>query len=308
MPLMPTRRDLVQAAALGIAAAPISAGQVRAMTSDGAALLARRLLLRDPDRSSVRLSPDGRSIAWREPRDGVLNLVVAPIEELARSRQITHFKDRPVSGYFVWASNNKYIVFFDTAGDQNYRAYSVDLDTGVEKPLTPAGGVRAYLQQRSARFPSEMLFGINARDRKLYDIVRINIATGESQPIFQNPGFRPIYTAADFTVRFGRRGLLGGAEEIQRWEPDGTWSSFVKIPADDVLTKGSTGSARTADPSSSSTREGAIPRRSRRSILRRARAACWPKTPRLISSWRPMIPSRTGLMLPCRLPPASAGT
>ncbi|SEB90114.1 Dipeptidyl aminopeptidase/acylaminoacyl peptidase [Rhizobiales bacterium GAS188] len=236
MPLMPTRRDLVQAAALGIAAAPISAGQVRAMTSDGAALLARRLLLRDPDRSSVRLSPDGRSIAWREPRDGVLNLVVAPIEELARSRQITHFKDRPVSGYFVWASNNKYIVFFDTAGDQNYRAYSVDLDTGVEKPLTPAGGVRAYLQQRSARFPSEMLFGIDARDRKLYDIVRINIATGESQPIFQNPGFRPIYTAADFTVRFGRRGLLGGAEEIQRWEPDGTWSSFVKIPADDVLT------------------------------------------------------------------------
>src|SRR5258707_101267 len=79
------------------------------------------------------------------------------------------------------AWTNKHIVFFDTVGDENYRAYSVSLETGATIPLTPAGGTRSFVQQRSRRFPNEMLFGINARDRKLFDLVRIDIATAESQ-------------------------------------------------------------------------------------------------------------------------------
>jgi dipeptidyl aminopeptidase/acylaminoacyl peptidase len=184
----------------------------------------------------VRLSPDGQRIAWPEPLDGVLNLVVAPVEEIARSRPITHAKDRSVGGYFIWAWTNRHIVYFDTVGDENYRAYSVDVDTGVTMPLTPTGGVRAFVQQRSRRFPSEIQFSVNARDRKLFDIVRINIATGESQPIFQNPGFERIYTGTDFAVHFGRRFLPDGSAEVNKWEPDGSWSTFAKISAEDTST------------------------------------------------------------------------
>ena len=237
MPLMPTRRRILQAGALGIAAAPLSRlAPAHAMTLENSALPTRRLFFRDPDRSSVRLSPDGRNIAWREPRDGVLNLMVAPIEDPARSRLITHAKDRSVASYFTWAWTNKHIVFFDTVGDENYHAYSVDLDTGATMPLTPAGGVRSFVQQRARRFPNEMLFGVNARDHKLFDIVRINVATGESKPFFQNPGFQRIYTASDFAVHFGRRFLPDGSVEVQRWEPDGTWSEFLKISAEDANT------------------------------------------------------------------------
>jgi hypothetical protein len=165
-----------------------------ALTPEPSALPTRRLFFRDPDRSAVRVSPDGRNIAWREPRDVVLNLMVAPVEEPARSRMVTHAKDRSVASYFIWAWTNKHIVFFDTVGDENYHAYSVDLDTGATIPLTPAGSVRSFVQQRTRRFPNEMLFGVNARDHKLFDIVRINVVTGESQPFFQNPGFQRIYT------------------------------------------------------------------------------------------------------------------
>ena len=103
-------------------------------------------------------------------------------------------------------------------------------------PLTPAGGVRSFVQQRARRFPNEMLFGVNARDHKLFDIVRINVATGKSKPFFQNPGFQRIYTASDFAVHFGRRFLPDGSVEVQRWEPDGTWSEFLKISAEDANT------------------------------------------------------------------------
>lgn len=237
MPSMLTRRHLIQAGALGIAAAPLSGlAPAYATTVQNTPLPARRLFFRDPDRSSVRLSPDGRNIAWREPRDGVLNLMVAPSTEPARSRPITHAKDRSVAGNFFWAWTNKHIVFFDTVGDENYHAYSVDLDTGTATALTPRGAVRSFVQQRARRFPNEMLFGVNARDHKLFDIVRINVVTGESQPFFQNPGFERIYTASDFAVHFGRRFMPDGSVEVQRWEPDGTWSEFLKISAEDAVT------------------------------------------------------------------------
>jgi dienelactone hydrolase len=81
-----------------------------------------------------------------------------------------------------------------------------------------------------------MLFGLNARDRKLFDLVRINVTTGDSEPAFQNPGFQQVYTAPDFLVRLGRRFLPDGSAEIQQWDPDGTWRSFLTIGVDDVFT------------------------------------------------------------------------
>jgi len=237
MRLVPTRRHLLQLAALGIAAAP-TYGFVPALaaTGDGSPLASRNLFFRDPDRSSVRLSPDGRNIAWREPHDGVLNLVAAPVENVSQSRQITHAKDRSAGGFFIWAWTNKHIVFFDTVGDENYRAYSVDIDTGATVALTPPDGVRSYVQQRARRFPNEMLFGINARDRKLFDIVRVDITTGQSQLSFQNPGFERLYTATDFAVHFARRFLPNGSAEVLTWASNGNWTTFMDIPAEDAFT------------------------------------------------------------------------
>ena len=62
MPFTPTRRRILQAGACGIVAAPLSGlAPAHAMTLETSALLNRRLFFRDPDRSSVRLSPDGRN-------------------------------------------------------------------------------------------------------------------------------------------------------------------------------------------------------------------------------------------------------
>ena len=156
MPLVPTRRRLLQTATLGFAInALIRPKSAPAPPTEPSALAPRRLFFRDPDRSAVRLSPDGRTIAGLEPRDGVLNIMAAPVEEPTRSRQLTHTKDRSVARYFIWAWTNKHIVFFDSAGGENYRAYSADLDTGAILPLTPADGARPTCSSCRAASPTK---------------------------------------------------------------------------------------------------------------------------------------------------------
>ena len=210
-------------------------GEATPAAAEAAPLPPRRVFFEDPDRTVPHLSPDGSTLAWMEPRDGALNLVVAPVGDVAHARQLTHVKGRSIGG-FTWAFTNRHIVFLhDDAGSENDRPYSVAIDGGEVLPLLPAGA-RSFVQQRARLNPNEMLFGHNGRDRTYFDLIRVNIVTGESHPLFQNPGFADLYTTPDFTVRFAGRYHDDGSAELMRWEPDGTWSRFLEIPAEDAMT------------------------------------------------------------------------
>src|SRR5580704_15181567 len=78
--------------------------------------------------------------------------------------------------------------FREAAGDENWRAWRVDLETGDVRPLTPGPGVTCYVQQSSRHFPSELLIAYNARDKRYFDIYRVNVATGESALLQLNEG------------------------------------------------------------------------------------------------------------------------
>jgi len=131
---------------------------------ESAGLLRRRLLFADPERSVVRISHDGSRIAFRTPVGGVLNLWVAPIDRVGEARPVTTVTDRNLGPWIVWMRDNRHVVFFrETAGDENWRAWRVDLETGDVRPLTPRPGVTCYIQQHSRHFPSELLIAHNAR-------------------------------------------------------------------------------------------------------------------------------------------------
>lgn len=228
-----TRRHLLGTASATLAA--LGGGEATPAAAEAAPLPPRRVFFEDPDRTVPHLSPDGSTLAWMEPRDGALNLVVAPVGDVAHARQLTHVKGRSIGG-FTWAFTNRHIVFLhDDAGSENDRPYSVAIDGGEVLPLLPAGA-RSFVQQRARLNPNEMLFGHNGRDRTYFDLIRVNIVTGESHPLFQNPGFADLYTTPDFTVRFAGRYHDDGSAELMRWEPDGTWSRFLEIPAEDAMT------------------------------------------------------------------------
>lgn len=236
------RRELlaILAATTGAFMHPAEAhAQSAAGRSGEATLIPRRLLFGDPGKLVVRISPDGKRIAFLAPVNGVLNLWVSPIDDLAKARALTRVSDRDVGPWLVWLHNNRHVVFFrEEGGDENWQAHRVDLETGEIIAITPGPGVTCYIQQTSYHFPDELLIAHNQRDKRLFDIFRVNVATGESTPIEVNDRFAGFFTDPHFQVRFAVRYLDDGGREYLRRGADGSWAVFAHInPADAMSTR-----------------------------------------------------------------------
>jgi dipeptidyl aminopeptidase/acylaminoacyl peptidase len=227
------RRDFLRhAAALGVAL-PF-AGYGRAAIAAEADLVARKVFFDNPDVGSVRISPDGGTLAWLAPTGGVRNLFVAPLSDLSAARAVTHATDRNLSTFYRWAHTNRHLVFFqERDGDENWRASSVDTGSGAIVPLTPQHGVTAYWQESDRKFPDEMLFRHNARDKRYFDLFRINIVTGKSELLFENNEFAWYVTDSDFRLRIAVRFMPDGSAEWVERRDDGTWTPFIKVPIGD---------------------------------------------------------------------------
>ena len=87
----------------------------------------------NPQRCQARLSPDGKWISYLAPVDGVLNVWVAPVDDMSKARPVTQEKGRPIPRY-SWAYNNKHILYTqDKNGDENFHLYATDVATGKTK-------------------------------------------------------------------------------------------------------------------------------------------------------------------------------
>jgi hypothetical protein len=201
MPAGPiSRRELLRcAAALGVVL-PF-AGLPRADAAD-AGLVARRVYLDNPDYQNVRISPDGQHLAYLAPRDGVRNLWVAPVADPQSGRPLTQAVDRDIGRFFSWAYSNRHIVIFqDHDGDENWRASSVDIDAGETVLLTPERGVKSFLQEVDPRFLDEVLLCHNERDKRFFDLYRVNLVTGKGDQIYENRDYAGLMTDGHFRLR-----------------------------------------------------------------------------------------------------------
>ena len=183
----------------------------------------------------MRISHDGTRIAFRAPVGGVLNLWVAPIDRIGEARPVTAVTDRNLGPWILWMHDNRHVVFFrEVGGDENWRAWRVDLQTGDVRALTPGPGVTCYIQQISRHFPSELLIAYNARDKRYFDVYRVNVATGDSVLLQRNEAFRNHFTDQQFEVRFAVRQTDDGDIEYLRRGSDGEWALFSRIGAEDA--------------------------------------------------------------------------
>jgi len=198
-------------------------------------LIPRTVLFGNPDRISVKISPDGEKLGYLAPWNGVLNVWVAPVATPKEARVVTRDTGRGVRLY-AWAYTSGHILYLqDAGGDENWRAYCVDLATGNCRDLTPAAGVQAQLQQLSPRYPDEALIALNDRDPRLHDLYRVNIASGERELVLQNEGFVGFLTDEAFGVRFALKVTPVGSMEVLARSGDG-WAPFDEIPAEDAMT------------------------------------------------------------------------
>src|SRR5215470_11581629 len=198
-------------------------------------LVPRETFFGDPDITSAQLSMDGAWVAYIAPVDGVRNLWLAPVADLAAARPLTRVTDRPIGSFFQWAYTNRHVVFWqERDGDENWRASSADIKDGTVTLLTPPRGVRSWVQEVSQRFPQEMLFAHNERDKRFFDLYRVDVVTGQSALLYENDRFSWLVSDSAFQLRLGVRYLKDGRAEVLERRSTGTWVYFTTVPRGDL--------------------------------------------------------------------------
>jgi len=219
-------------------------------------LISRDLLFGNPEKASLKISPDGKHISFLAPVNNVLNVWVAPSEAPDKAYVVTKDTLRGIRTYF-WAYTNDHIVYLqDLAGDENWQVHAVNIFTKEDKNLTPFEEIpgpdgkpvtlpngkllrpRAQIQHVSHLFPDEILIGLNNRDPQYHDIYRLHIITGDMQLIQKNDGFLGFEPDDNYTIRFASRMTPDGGNELFIPDGQGGWKSFDKIPMEDMLTTG----------------------------------------------------------------------
>ncbi len=203
-------------------------------------LITRRTLFGNPERTFVQLSHDGAHVSYLAPVDGVLNVWVAPTDSIDEARPVTRDTDRGIRMY-LWTYNPAHLLYVqDRAGDENWHVYTVNVDTGEARDLTPYEGVSAFPSSLSPRFQDEILLAINRRDARYHDIYRVNILTGDSHLVVENDlGAAAILADHDFKPRLARVSTSDGGSDLLALSDSGEWESTMAIgPEDDMTTSG----------------------------------------------------------------------
>jgi Tol biopolymer transport system component len=133
MSVRPARLGVfVAAATLLYSSLPTARAQAPAAappTNQESKLIPRSVLFGNPQRASARVSPNGKWLSYLAPVNGILNVWVAPIDDIAAAKQVTDDKTRDIRGYF-WAYNGDQILYTqDKGGDENWHVYATDVAT-----------------------------------------------------------------------------------------------------------------------------------------------------------------------------------
>lgn len=191
-------------------------------------LIPRTVLVGNPEKMRARLSADGARMAYIAPYEDVLNVWVKTIGE-DDDRVITHDDKRGIFRYF-WAHDNKRIMYLqDKGGDENWRLYDVDTETGVERDLTPYDGVQVRIVDVSKHHPNTIIITMNQQDPRLHDVYRLDLESGELTMVARNPG-NVVGWVTDFDLAV--RGAMaatptGGFDMLVRETEDSNWETVL---------------------------------------------------------------------------------
>ncbi|MDH3268681.1 MAG: S9 family peptidase [Ignavibacteria bacterium] len=219
-----------------------------------AELISRKVLFDNPDKASLRISPDGKYLSYLAPVNGVLNVWVAPKDDPSKAFAVTNDTLRGIRIYFWAYTNNRILYLQDLGGDENWQLHAVNIETKEDKNLTPFEEIpgpdgkpvtmpngkklrpTTRIQDVSFKFPQEILIGLNTRNPQYHDIYKINILNGLMTIVQQNDQFMNFNTDDNYILRYAMKMTADGGNEMFVPDGNGGWKSFDKIPMEDMMT------------------------------------------------------------------------
>lgn len=207
------------------------------MSTNEVPLIPRKLLFGNPDKTQARISPDGQRLSFLAPVNGVLNVWVGPVDNPEAAKPVTNDTIRGIR-FHTWAYTSKHILYIqDKGGDENWRIYGVDLESGAVTDYTPIEKVNAGIVTGSLRSPEKLVIALNDRNEQLHDLHILDLTTGELTLLIQNDeGFLSYTVDEEFRVRLGSRMTPDGGMEVMSRKEDNTWELFMRVPMEDMLT------------------------------------------------------------------------
>lgn len=195
-------------------------------------LIPREVLFGNPVKSTVRLSPDGKLLAYLAPVKGVMNLWVKTTGK-DDDHPVTDDKKQGIH-FYVWAENSKQLLYAqDAAGNENWRLYTVDIFTKEIKDMTPFENTQVQMIETNKNFPDELLLSMNKDNPKTHDVYHLDLKSGELTMVAKNAG-----SVIDWIIdgQFKVRGAIaarpdGGHElfvrntESSKWQKIAQWDS-----------------------------------------------------------------------------------
>lgn len=229
---MHTSVKLALLASAFVLTAPAAAADISSVP-----LIQRTTLFGNPVRAIGRISPDGKWISYTAPRDGVMNVYVAPVGSPDDGKPLTNERERPIRAYF-WSPDSKQILFIqDKGGDENFLLYGVDVATGKQTTLTPFKKTRAQVVGISSRHKDRILVGLNNRDAKWHDVYSLSLKTGKLTLVQKNDGFAGYLPDNDLKLRMAVKSRDDGGSDYYRMTNGKVEAKpFATIGLEDSLT------------------------------------------------------------------------
>jgi dipeptidyl aminopeptidase/acylaminoacyl peptidase len=198
------------------ATAILTTQQSLAADTGGVPLIERAKLFGNPVKANGRISPDGKWLSWTAPRDGVLNLWVAPVDNPDAAKPMTNERERPIRQYF-WSPDSRRVLFIqDKGGDENFLLYGVDVATGKQVTLTPFKKTRAEIVGASNVHKDRILVGLNNRDAKWHDVYSLNLTSGKLTLVQRNDGYAGFLADNDLKLRMALKSRDDGGTDYYR--------------------------------------------------------------------------------------------
>ena len=197
-------------------------------------LIPREILFGNPERTSPKISPDGKYLAYIAPDEkNVLQVWVRTIGK-QDDRQVTAEQKRGIRMYLWTYKPDQLIYLQDAGGDENFHLYQANIQSNIVRDLTPFQGVKAQIVNLDHCFPDQILVGMNLKNPQSFDVYRIDLNNGAVEFDTQNPGNIVGWTAdAQFQVRaaiastedrgsnlFYRETTEKPWETLRHWGPD----------------------------------------------------------------------------------------